>query len=76
MYQTNQYEGMIAETITIQGYKGDKINAYSSRPIGAGAVAPKAGGASPPYICPHKRRREGQALPTFPIPGGASPSPT
>src|SRR5262247_4810500 len=36
MYQTNQYEGMIAETITMQGHKGDTINAYIARPLGSG----------------------------------------
>jgi len=36
MYQTNQYEGMIAETTTMQGHKGDTINAYVARPIGSG----------------------------------------
>ena len=36
MYQTNQYEGMIAETITMQGHKGDTINAYIARPLGTG----------------------------------------
>ncbi len=36
MYQTNQYEGMIAETITMQGHKGETINAYIARPLGAG----------------------------------------
>ena len=36
MYQTNQYEGMIAETITMQGHKGDTINAYFARPLGSG----------------------------------------
>ena len=36
MYQTNQYEGMIAETIGVAGHKGDMINAYYARPLGAG----------------------------------------
>ena len=36
MYQTNMYEGMLAETVAIQGFKGDVINAYSARPLGAG----------------------------------------
>jgi len=36
MYQTNMYEGMLAETITIRGYKGDVINAYVAKPLGAG----------------------------------------
>ena len=36
MYQTNMYEGMVAETISIQGHNGDIINAYFARPLGAG----------------------------------------
>jgi carboxymethylenebutenolidase len=36
MYQTDQYEGMIAETITIPGANGDVINAYYARPMGPG----------------------------------------
>lgn len=36
MYQTNMYEGMLAETITIVGANGDFINAYFARPLGAG----------------------------------------
>ena len=36
MYQTDQYEGMIAETVTMRGDKGDLINAYVARPLGAG----------------------------------------
>lgn len=36
MYQTDQYEGMLAETIMIQGYHGDAINAYFARPLGPG----------------------------------------
>ncbi|MFQ5932693.1 MAG: dienelactone hydrolase family protein [Nitrospiraceae bacterium] len=36
MYQTNMYEGMVAETVTIHGAKGDVINAYFARPLGAG----------------------------------------
>jgi carboxymethylenebutenolidase len=34
--QTGDYEGMIAETITVTGYKGDRVNAYYARPMGAG----------------------------------------
>ena len=33
---TGAYEGMIAETVTIPSRKGDPINAYYSRPLGAG----------------------------------------
>lgn len=36
MYQTNMYEGMLAETITVQGANGNAINAYYARPLGAG----------------------------------------
>ena len=36
MYQTNMYEGMLAETIMIHGASGDVINAYIARPLGAG----------------------------------------
>jgi carboxymethylenebutenolidase len=36
MYETSMYEGMLAETITMQGANGDTINAYYARPLGAG----------------------------------------
>ena len=36
MYQTDDYEGMIAETITIPGANGDMITAYYARPLGPG----------------------------------------
>lgn len=36
MYQTDMYEGMIAETITYPGANGDLINAYLARPLGPG----------------------------------------
>jgi carboxymethylenebutenolidase len=36
MYTTDQYEGMLAETVTLQGANGDTINAYYARPLGAG----------------------------------------
>jgi len=36
MYQTDQYEGIIAETIMIHGFHGDVINAYFARPLGPG----------------------------------------
>ena len=35
MYQTDMYEGLLAETITIQGHAGQNINAYYARPLGA-----------------------------------------
>ena len=36
MYETNMYEGMLAETTTIHGHNGDVINAYIAKPLGAG----------------------------------------
>jgi len=36
MYRTDMYEGMLAETTTIQGHGGDVINAYLAKPMGAG----------------------------------------
>jgi len=36
MYETNMYEGMLAETITVPGAGGELINAYFARPLGAG----------------------------------------
>lgn len=36
MYETNHYEGMLAETIMHQGANGDLINAYFARPLGPG----------------------------------------
>lgn len=36
MYQTDLYEGMLAETVTLKGYQGDIINAYYARPLGPG----------------------------------------
>ena len=36
IYTTDVYEGMLAETITIQGHGGDAINAYLARPLGTG----------------------------------------
>ena len=38
MYQTDMYEGLLAETITIQGHAGQNINAYFARPLGAGPL--------------------------------------
>jgi carboxymethylenebutenolidase len=35
-FRTDQYEGMLAETISLTGYDGDKINAYLARPLGPG----------------------------------------
>ncbi|HUK40417.1 MAG TPA: dienelactone hydrolase family protein [Candidatus Acidoferrales bacterium] len=36
MYTTNMQEGMVAETVNVQGHKGDTINAYYARPSGSG----------------------------------------
>jgi carboxymethylenebutenolidase len=36
MYQTDMYEGMLAEIITTQGTGGDLIHSYFARPLGAG----------------------------------------
>jgi len=36
MYQTNMYEGMLAETVVVRGANGDLINAYLARPLGPG----------------------------------------
>ena len=35
-WQTDEYNGMLAETITMRGYNGDMIRAYFSRPLGKG----------------------------------------
>ena len=36
MYTTDQYEGLLAETVMLQGFHGDWINAYFARPLGPG----------------------------------------
>jgi carboxymethylenebutenolidase len=36
MYETNMYEGMLAETVTMPGANGELINAYFARPLGPG----------------------------------------
>ncbi len=36
MYTTDMYEGMLAETISMRGAKGELINAYYARPVGNG----------------------------------------
>ncbi len=36
MYTTDQYEGLLAETVTMTGANGDTINAYLARPLGDG----------------------------------------
>lgn len=35
-YETNQYEGLIAETVMMAGANGEWINAYYARPLGPG----------------------------------------
>ncbi len=35
-YTTDQYEGLLAETITVTGANGDAIHAYFARPLGPG----------------------------------------
>jgi len=35
-FHTGAYEGMLAETVAIPGYNGDRIHAYFSRPLGGG----------------------------------------
>ena len=37
MYQTDMYEGVLAETVTVTGANGGLINAYFARPLGAGS---------------------------------------
>lgn len=39
MYQTDQYEGMLAETVSMPGFQGDLIYAYLARPLGPGPFA-------------------------------------
>ena len=36
MYTTNQYEGMLAETVALVGANGETINGYYARPLGPG----------------------------------------
>jgi len=36
VYTTDQYEGMLAETVVIPGHNGDPIRAYYARPLGPG----------------------------------------
>ena len=38
MYQTDMYEGVLAETIAFPGANGEWINAYFARPLGAGPL--------------------------------------
>jgi carboxymethylenebutenolidase len=36
MYETDMYEGMLAETVALSGANGELINAYIARPLGPG----------------------------------------
>ena len=36
MYQTDMYEGVLAETVGFPGANGEWINAYFARPLGPG----------------------------------------
>jgi carboxymethylenebutenolidase len=36
MFRTDQYEGLLAETVTLSGANGDVINAFLARPLGGG----------------------------------------
>jgi carboxymethylenebutenolidase len=36
MVRTDQYEGLLAETVTLAGFEGALINAYFARPLGPG----------------------------------------
>ena len=36
MYKTDHYEGMLAETVALQGAHGDRVLAYLARPLGPG----------------------------------------
>jgi carboxymethylenebutenolidase len=38
-FRTDQYEGTLAETISLTGYNGDPINGYLARPLGPGPFA-------------------------------------
>jgi hypothetical protein len=38
MYQTNEYEGMLAETCILPGARGDLITAYFARPLDRAAA--------------------------------------
>jgi carboxymethylenebutenolidase len=35
-FKTDEYQGMLAETITVQGYKGESVHTYFARPLGKG----------------------------------------
>lgn len=35
-FQTNEYQGMLAETVSIPGYNNDAVTAYYARPLGEG----------------------------------------
>ena len=35
-FRTDEYEGMLAETMNFVGYNGDMVNSYYTRPLGPG----------------------------------------
>jgi len=37
-FQTDEYQGMLAETVTITGYNNEPVTAYYSRPLGEGPL--------------------------------------
>jgi carboxymethylenebutenolidase len=37
MYETNMYEGMLAESVSVPGANGDQLSAYFARPLGTGS---------------------------------------
>lgn len=49
-YETDHYEGMLAETVTLPGAGGEVINAYYARPIGA---HPLGAGPFPGMVLAH-----------------------
>jgi carboxymethylenebutenolidase len=36
MYETDMYEGMLTETVSLQGLQGEPVHAYCARPLGPG----------------------------------------
>ena len=50
MYTTDMYEGIIAETVTLEGHNGDSINAYFARPMGSRPLPYRRSGAPYPWL--------------------------
>ena len=50
-FRTDEYEGMLAETMNFVGYNGDIVNSYFVRPLGAGTF--------PGYRCNSSHARLG-----------------